>query len=73
MSHPVLYVPGNELVGSASTERGAIQCVARRVSKLSFERWTARLAERLGDHDESVGLAWFVGPQLVQKRAGGSR
>jgi hypothetical protein len=60
--HPVIYAPGGEIIGSASTERGAIRC-ASGIQKLPRERWTASLRERL-----EGGQAWFVGPQLITTR-----
>ncbi len=60
---PVLYAPSGEVVGSASTEQGAIGCVTRRVQKQRNERWTATRKRRLDN-----SWAWFVGPQLIQGR-----
>jgi hypothetical protein len=58
--YPVIYAPGSAVIGAASTERGAIGHAAR-IPKLTCERWTASLRERLDG-----SLAWFVGPQLIR-------
>lgn len=63
---PVIYCPSHEVIGAAATERGALNCVARHVRKQKNKRWTASLAERLGENDEPAGKAWFTGPQLIQ-------
>jgi len=57
----VIYAPNGSVIGHASTERGA-KSHARHIPKLACERWTASLRERLDG-----SLAWFVGPQLVQR------
>ena len=60
-AYPVIYAPGHEVIGHATTERGAKQVVARRVyGLLPCERWTASLRERLDGSQ-----AWFTGPQLI--------
>lgn len=64
--YPVIYAPSGEVIGSATTEHGALNCVARRCSKRSFERWTANCQERIGADGTVIGLAWFTGPQLIQ-------
>lgn len=65
--HPVIYAPGGDVIGHASTERGAIGHAAGRISKLPCERWTASLRETCDRSDMPDGsLAWFVGPQLAR-------
>jgi len=70
MTYPVIYAPGGDVIGKASTERGAIQC-AGGIVKASFERWTASLRETLDRGDMAdFTLAWFVGPQLRTRTVG---
>jgi hypothetical protein len=57
---PVIYAPDGGVLGTASTERGALAC-ASRISKLAGERMTASRRQRLDG-----SWAWFVGPQLRQ-------
>lgn len=65
-SHPVIYAPNGQVIGHATTERGAIGH-ASGIPKLDRERWTARLAETC-DRDDMPDAtpAWFVGPQLAK-------
>lgn len=60
-TYPVIYQPSHEIIGAATTRAGAIQVVARRCSKLSCERWSATLADRL-----EGGKAWFASAVLAQ-------
>jgi hypothetical protein len=62
MDHPVIYAPGGQEIGRAATEAGAKRH-ARNIPKLSCERWTASLRERLDGSQ-----AWFVGLQLIEHR-----
>lgn len=58
-------------IGTATCEKGAKAVAARRIGGLlSFERWTARLADRYegDDYINSVGKAWFVAPQMKGRR-----
>jgi hypothetical protein len=66
---PVIYAPGGQVIGQASTERGALR-LARNISKLACERFTACEGETLdrGDMPDFTPV-WRVGLQLITPRA----
>jgi hypothetical protein len=63
MTYPVIWAPSGEIIGSATTERGALN-VAARVPVLHCEQRTASLRRRCPPDDT---WAWFTGPQLIQR------
>lgn len=68
-THPVVYQPNGDVIGAASTRRGAIRC-AHNIPKLDCEEWSATLAERMideGTDPVDFDLAWFVSPILKRK------
>lgn len=72
MAYPVYWRVCGVVIGNADTERGALQHAARRIRKAKYERLTARLADRLIEHDNgdiTWEKTWFVGTQLITSRA----
>lgn len=63
---PVIYAGGGQVIGYASTERGALR-LARHVAKLPCERWGASKGETI-DRDDMPDFTkvWRVSVHLVQ-------
>jgi hypothetical protein len=64
---PVIYAPGGQVIGHASTARGALR-LASGISKLSRERFTACEGKTL-DRDDMPDWTpvWRVGVQLITR------
>jgi hypothetical protein len=60
MRYPVLWQPGQAVIGEAETKRGAIACAARRISCPIRERWSATLADRMIEPEDPEGEITFV-------------
>jgi hypothetical protein len=64
---PVIWSPGGQVIGQASTGQGALRC-ARNISKLACERFTAGEGKTLDRTDmPDFTPVWLVGLQLVTR------
>lgn len=64
---PVIWSPGGQVIGQASTERGALR-LARNIPKLTCERFTVCEGKTLDRADMAdFTPVWRVGVQLITR------